>query len=230
MRTRCGARVVRRARCGDAPNRLLEPLFTQRQDEEARLAFGPGDVAQHSGDDGVAVPRVNHPSIDDRSLAAILVRLVQREGDVEAEFGVGLQRRALAVQRARNMSAVVSKKDVPTTVFACSSWYPLRYPGGCPPIFLSTLFGHIPSNDLHIPFNTLQAPAAAHFVCCVCGRPPGARPFRMLCFLCRDSLRGKSLMNLDCRFVVVWPQRQTFVRLLLQLQNRSLLRADVRRY
>ena len=71
--------------------------------------------------------------------------------------------------------------------------------------------------------------APAHFVCCVCGRPPGARPFRMLCFLCRDSLRGKSLMNLDCRFVVVWPQRQTFVRLLLQLQNRSLLRADVRR-
>jgi len=36
-------------------------------------------------------------------------------------------------------------------------------------------------------------------------------------------------MNLDCRFVVVWPQRQTFVRLLLQHQNRSLLRADVRR-
>jgi len=36
-------------------------------------------------------------------------------------------------------------------------------------------------------------------------------------------------MNLDYRFVVVWPQRQTFVRHLLQLQNRSLLRADVRR-
>jgi len=51
----------------------------------------------------------------------------------------------------------------------------------------------------------------------------------MLCFLCRDSLRGKSLMNLDCLFVVVWPQRQTFVRILLQHQNRSLLRADVRR-
>jgi len=110
MCTRCGARVVCRARCGDAPNRLLGPLFTQRQDEEARLAFGPGDVAQHSGDDGVAVPRVNHPSLDDRSLAAILVRLVRREGDVEAEFGVGvgLQRRALAVQRARHMSAVAN--------------------------------------------------------------------------------------------------------------------------
>ena len=110
MRTRCGARVVRRARCGDAPNRLLGPLVTQRQDEEARLTFGPGpgDVAQHSGDDGVAVPRVNHPSLGDRSLAAILVRLVRRVGDLEAEFGVGLQRRALAVQRARNMSAVAN--------------------------------------------------------------------------------------------------------------------------
>jgi len=27
-------------------------------------------------------------------------------------------------------------------------------------------------------------------------------------------------MNLDCRFVVVWPQRQTFVRILLTFQNR----------
>ena len=35
IRTRCGARVMRRARCGDAPNRLLGPLFTQRQDGEA---------------------------------------------------------------------------------------------------------------------------------------------------------------------------------------------------
>jgi len=55
-------------------------------------------------------------------------------------------------------------------------------------------------------------------------RIAGARrapPFCMLCFLCRDSLRGQSLMNLDCRFVVVWPQRQTFVRILLQLQNRT---------
>ena len=99
---------------------------------------------------------------------------------------------------------------------AVVSTYPLRYPGGCPPTFLSTLFGHIPSNDLHIPFNTLRAPA---------GRPP----FCMLCFLCQDSLRGQSLMNLDWCFVVVRPQRQTFVRLLLQLQNRTLLRAEVRR-
>jgi len=36
-------------------------------------------------------------------------------------------------------------------------------------------------------------------------------------------------MSLNWCFVIVWPQRQTFVRLLLQLQNRSLLRADVRR-
>ena len=70
---------------------------------------------------------------------------------------------------------------------------------------------------MHIPFNTLRAPA---------GRPP----FCVLCFLCRDSLRGQSLMNLDWCFVVVWPQRQTFVRLLLQLQNWTLLlRAEVRR-
>ena len=37
-------------------------------------------------------------------------------------------------------------------------------------------------------------------------------------------------MNLDCRFVVVWPRRQTSVRVLLQHQNRSLLQADVRRF
>jgi len=55
---------------------------------------------------------------------------------------------------------------------------------------------------LHISFNTLR-------------RPPGARPFCRLCVLCRDSLRGQSLMNLDRCFVVVWPQRQTFVRILL---------------
>jgi len=38
-------------------------------------------------------------------------------------------------------------------------------------------------------------------------------------------------MNLECRFVVVWPQRQTFViRILLHSRIGRLLRADVRRY
>jgi len=78
---------------------------------------------------------------------------------------------------------------------------------------LRPLFGHIPSNDLHIPFNTLRAPALLYVVC----------------FVCRDSLRGQSLMNLDCRFVVVWPQRQTYVRNLLHSRIARLLRADVRR-
>ena len=55
--------------------------------------------------------------------------------------------------------------------------------------------------------------APAHFVCCVS---------------CAE-IHCKSLMNLECRFVVVWPQRQTFVRTLLQLQNRPSARADVRR-
>ena len=36
-------------------------------------------------------------------------------------------------------------------------------------------------------------------------------------------------MNLDWCFVVVWPQRQTFVRILLTIQNQGLLRADARR-
>jgi len=37
-------------------------------------------------------------------------------------------------------------------------------------------------------------------------------------------------MNFDCRFVVVWPQRQTFVRILLHSRIARLLRADVRRF
>jgi len=58
--------------------------------------------------------------------------------------------------------------------------------------------------------------APAHFVCS--------------CVSCAEiHCEEQSLMKLDCRFVVVWPQRQTFVRILLTIQNRSLLRADVRR-
>jgi len=59
--------------------------------------------------------------------------------------------------------------------------------------------------------------------------PAGRPPFCMLCVLCRDSLRGQSLMNLDWCFVVVWPQRQTFVRILLQQPESESARADVRR-
>jgi len=53
--------------------------------------------------------------------------------------------------------------------------------------------------------------------------------FRISCVLCRDSLRGMSSVNLECCFVWVWPQRQTFVRILLQSRIARLLRADVRR-
>jgi len=59
--------------------------------------------------------------------------------------------------------------------------------------------------------------------------PAGRPPLCMLCVLCRDSLRGQSLMNLDWCFVVVWPQRQTFARILLQQPESESARADVRR-
>ena len=54
--------------------------------------------------------------------------------------------------------------------------------------------------------------------------------FQMSCVLCRDSLQGVSSVNLECCFVWVWPQRQTFVRILLQSRIAHLLRADVRRF
>ena len=105
------------------------------------------------------------------------------------------------------------------------------YPGGCrTDIPKYPLRPHSLERLAHHPVQHIAGARRAPTRSTHCGRPPGARPFCTLCFLCRDSLRGsKSLMNLDCRFMVVWPQRQTFVRILLQLQNRSLLRADVRR-
>jgi len=58
--------------------------------------------------------------------------------------------------------------------------------------------------------------------------------FRMSCVLCRDSLREvcpQSSVNLNkCCFVWVWPQRQTFVRILLHSRIGRLLGAVVRRH
>jgi len=60
-----------------------------------------------------------------------------------------------------------------------------------------------------------------------------ARPFVFVCCVfCAEIYceRGQSLVNLRCGFVVVWPQRQTFVRILLQSRIARLLRADLRRF
>jgi len=72
------------------------------------------------------------------------------------------------------------------------------------------------------PFYERLAHRAPHIRC-------GSPRFRMSCVLCRDSLRGVSSVNLECCFVRVWPQRQTFVRILLHSRIGRLLRADVRR-
>ena len=80
----------------------------------------------------------------------------------------------------------------------------MRYPRGYPPVCQRPLFGHI-----------LRTTCTSRPTRC------GSLPFRMFCVLCRDSLRGVSSVNLECCFVWVWPQRQTFVRKSLTIQNRT---------
>ena len=82
----------------------------------------------------------------------------------------------------------------------------MRYPQGYPPVCQRPLFGHI-----------LQTTCTYRPTRC------GSLRFRMFCVLCQDSLRGVSSVNLECGFVWVWPQRQTFVgkSLTLTIQNRT---------
>jgi len=70
-----------------------------------------------------------------------------------------------------------------------------RTPRGYPPAYLRPLFGHL--------LRTTCTSRPTRY---------GSPPFCMFCVLCRDSLRGQSSVNLECCFVSVWPQTQTFVK------------------